>query len=113
MNLFTCNLNQAVSLLLSHAGENSITTEKALEVLTAAGIEVPGETYATQILHLRSLFAWIKPEVAIVKRGRRGGLCKSKYAAAKKQVRTNKLTLEILRNLERKISQEIAFELQA
>ena len=111
MNFFTCNLNQVVSLLLSIAGENAISAERALEILTAEGIEVPGNTYVTQVLHLRSLFAWLKPEVAKVKRGPRGGLYNPKKVRTAKQVQTSQRTLKVLRNLERKLKQEIALQL--
>lgn len=80
MKLFSPHLSKGIAKILNHAKkyDSTITVEKAYLLLEYEGIEIPGGTYQTKMNNLRALFAWLDPSVAILKRGRSGGICPAK-----------------------------------
>lgn len=87
MSTFTCNLDNAISLLVtaSRAKKAGVSAGEAVEILTDHGIEVPGDTHDMRTVNLRALLAWVNPAVGASKRGPGGGFCAVEFASAKEK----------------------------
>lgn len=85
MSTFTCDLEKVVETILARSGEEGVPADKAVEILSAAGFEVPGDSPQAKAMSVRALFAWVNPAVAVSKRGPGGGFVRTQYAQPKKK----------------------------
>lgn len=87
MNTFSCDLDNAVSLLVaaSRAKKAGVSASEAVSILADAGIDVPGDEPTAQAINLRALLAWVNPKVGANKRGPGGGFCAVEFASAKEK----------------------------